>query len=81
MLRMPAMRSRWGVGVLLLLVFVAAPCLSAADLLQNGGFEQDEQRMLAMWSTEAYLYSAVRSTLWFPADSLRFIAETKPAPR
>src|SRR4030042_5932637 len=70
MLRMPALRSRRGVGILLLLVFFAAPCLSAADLLQNGGFEQDEQRMLAMWSTEAYLYSedAVR---FFTTEQLR----------
>ncbi len=56
-LPMPALRSQRGVAVLLLLLLVAAPALRAENLLQNGGFEQDELRMLAMWSTEAYLYS------------------------
>lgn len=70
-LRMPALRFRPVLGVLLLLVFAAAPVLHAADLLQNGGFEQDEMRMLAMWSTEAYLYSesAVR---FFTTEQARY---------
>jgi hypothetical protein len=57
-------------AALLLMVFVAAPRLLAEDLIQNGGFEQDQLRMLAMWSTEAYLYSedAVR---FFTTEQLR----------
>ena len=70
--------------LLLLPLLAAAPALSAGDLLQNGGFEQDELRMLAMWSTEAYLYSedAVR---FFTTEQLRYsgrrslvIANLKP---
>jgi hypothetical protein len=51
--------------LLLFLVLVTAPRLTAENLLLNGGFEQDELRMLAMWSTEAYLYSE---------DAVRFFA-------
>ncbi len=57
--------------LLLLPLLLAAPALGAENLLQNGGFEQDELRMLAMWSTEAYLYteSAVR---FFTTEQLRY---------